>query len=223
VFVGHFGAGMAGKTVAPRLSLGTLLLSAQWADLVWPILLLAGVERVVIVPGLMKTSALDFVSYPVSHSLLALVGWALLLGGVHFLRRRDARAAAVVGALVVSHWFLDVLMHRPDMPVWPGGPRIGLGLWDSVAGTVAAEIALYGAGVALYLRLTRARDRTGVIALWAFLVVLLALWIGALFGPPPPDARTIAWSGLLGWLFLPWAYWIERHRITSLPPASPRV
>ena len=212
MFVGHFGAAMAARPVAPRLSLGTLFLSAQWADLIWPILLLAGIERVVIVPGLMKTSALDFESYPVSHSLVALVAWALLLGGLHFARCRDGRAATVIGALVVSHWFLDVLMHRPDMPIWPGGPRVGLGLWNSVAGTLVAEMALYGAGITVYLRSTRPKDRTGAVALWILIAVLFGLWLAAVFGPPPPSARTIAWIGLLGWLFLPWASWIDRHR-----------
>jgi hypothetical protein len=216
---------MAGKAPAPRLSLGTLLLAAQWADLIWPLLLFVGVERVVVVPGLMKTSSLDFVSYPVSHSLVALLAWAMLLGGIHFARRRNAVAAVIVGALVVSHWFLDVLMHRPDMPIWPGGPRFGLSVWNSVPGTLAAELTLYAAGIAIYARVTRPKDLTGTVAFWFLVLVLFGLWMAALFGPPPPDANTIALSGLLGWLFLPWAYWIERHRTARLsltaPPSPP--
>jgi hypothetical protein len=215
MFVGHFGLAMAARPPAPRVSMGTLLVAAQWADLLWPVLLLLGIERVGVVPGLMKTSALDFQSYPVSHSLVALAGWALLLGGIHFLRRRDGLAAAVIALLVVSHWFLDFLMHRPDMPVWPGGPRYGLGLWNSIPGTLAVETALYVGGAAIYLRITRAKDRIGAWAFAAFFVLLCGLWMAALFGPAPPNARTLAWSGLLGWLFVPWAYWIDRHRELS--------
>jgi hypothetical protein len=219
MFVGHFGAGLAAKGAAPRVSLGTFFLAVQWADLLWPILLLLGVEHVRIVPGLMKASPLDLYDYPWSHSLAALLCWGILFGVVHWLLRRDTGAAVLLGACVVSHWFLDVLMHRPDMPVLPRGPYLGLSLWNSVPGTLAVEGAVYAAGIAIYARVTRPKDRTGVWSLWLLLGLLTALWLGAIFGPPPPSARVIAITTLVGgWLiFLPWGYWIDRHRVRRLP------
>lgn len=222
MFVGHFGAGFAAKSVASRVSLGTLLVSVQWADLIWPLLLLAGVEHVRIVPGLVATSALEFTDYPVSHSLVALVGWGILVGGAVLLSRRDIRAAGVVFAGVVSHWFLDVLMHRPDVPIGPRGPYVGLGLWNSVPATLLVEGGLYAAGIAIYLRTTRPTDRIGSWSFGILVALLAALWVAALFGPPPPDVRTLGWSSLLGWLLVPWAYWIDRHR-TFAPLNRPRA
>ncbi|HTD52635.1 MAG TPA: hypothetical protein VK780_06395, partial [Thermoanaerobaculia bacterium] len=166
MFVGHFGVGLGAKRAAPRVSIGTFFLAVQWADLLWPMLLLAGVEHVRIAPGLMELSALDFYDYPWSHSLAALVVWGILFGAIHWIIRRDLRAALILGLCVVSHWVLDVLMHRPDMPVLPRGPFVGLGLWNSVPGTLVVEGLLYAAGVTLYVRTTRPKDRIGLWAFW---------------------------------------------------------
>ncbi len=216
MFVGHFGVGLAAKRAAPRVSIGTFFLAVQWADLLWPILLLAGAEHVRIVPGLIKLCALDFYDYPWSHSLAALVVWGILFGAIHWIVRRDLATAFILGLCVVSHWVLDVLMHRPDMPVLPRGPYVGLGLWNSVPGTLIVEGLVYAAGITLYVRTTRPKDRVGMWALWLLVGLLSALWIGSLFGSPPPSVLVLALSGLFGWILLPWAYWIDRHReVTS--------
>lgn len=212
MFVGHFGLGLAGKGIVPRVSLGTLFLSVQLADALWPILLLAGIEHVHIVPHMMRASHLNFWDYPVSHSLLALFAWGILFGAVYFLARRSLAGALVLAAGVVSHWVLDFVTHRPDLPVLPRGPYVGLGLWNSLPGTIAVEGGLYALGIAAYTRATRARDATGTWALWSLLVLLAALWLAALLGPPPPSERVLAWSALSGWLVVLWAYWIDRHR-----------
>ncbi|HSS44317.1 MAG TPA: hypothetical protein VLO07_03160 [Thermoanaerobaculia bacterium] len=217
MFVGHFGVGLAAKKLAPRVSLGTLLMSVQFADLLWPVFLVLGVEHVRIVPGLMKASALDLYDYPVSHSLVALAGWAIVFAAASFFFRRDRTAALLLAAGVLSHWPLDVLMHRPDVPVFARGPYRGLGLWDSLPATLAVEGILYAAGIGIYLKATRAKDRIGVYALWALLVLLAVFWLVSLFGPPPQDEKTLAWGGLTAWLFIPWAYWIDRHRISRIP------
>jgi hypothetical protein len=209
VFIGHFGAGFAGKKVAPSVSLGTLFLAAQFADLLWPLLLLFGIEHFRITPGITRVSPLDFYDYPISHSLLALVGWGAVLGGAYLLIRNSVRGAVVVGAAVVSHWVLDFVVHRPDMPVLPGREYLGLGLWNSVPATVLAEVGVYGGGLALYLTATKAKDRVGVWALWTLVLFLFAVWIA---GPPPPDVKSVAVAGLAMWLTVPWAYWIDRHR-----------
>jgi membrane-bound metal-dependent hydrolase YbcI (DUF457 family) len=213
MFLGHFGAGFAGKAAAPRVSLGTLFLAAQLLDLLWPTLLLVGLERVEIAPGATRVTPLDFVSYPISHSLLAVVLWGLALGGVFWLARRSLRGAAVVGALVVSHWLLDLLVHRPDLPLAPGGgARLGLGLWHSLPATLVVELTVLGIGLALYLRRTRARDRAGSLGLWGLVALLLAIYAANLLGPPPPSVAAIAWAGHAQWLLVAWAYWLDRHR-----------
>lgn len=118
----------------------------------------------------------------------------------------------MLAALVVSHWVLDWLTHRPDLPLYPGGPKFGLGLWNSVAGTLAVEIALFVVGAVVYIRATRPKDRIGVVALWSFLAFLLVTYFLSAFGSTVPQPKQVAWAGLLMWLFVPWAYWIDRHR-----------
>jgi hypothetical protein len=214
MFIGHFGLGFAGKKAAPSVSLGTLFLSVQLADGLWPLFLLLGLEHVRIVPGITKLSPFDFYDYPISHSLVALLGWGIAASGAYFVVRRSARGAAVIAAGVVSHWVLDFVVHRPDMPVLPRGPYVGLGLWNSVPATVLLEVGLYAGGLALYVTATRAKDRAGAWSLWALVVLLPAIWISSLFAPPPPSVIPIAVSGLAMWLMIPWGYWIDRHRIT---------
>jgi hypothetical protein len=212
MFLGHYGLALAAKRATPKTSLGTLTLAANLADCLWPILLLLGVETVRVVPGLMAASAFDFTSYPYSHSLAAEAVLGLVLGLAVFALRRDVRSAVVTGLLVLSHWFLDLPFHRPDLPLWPGGPKLGLGLWNSLSITVCSEALLFGVGVWLYASATRAKDAVGTMAFWAFVVVLAALYASAAFGPPPPSPTALAWGTLGLWLLVPWTYWIDRHR-----------
>lgn len=213
MFLGHFGAGFAAKAAAPAVSLGTLFLAAQFIDLLWPTLLLLGLEQVRIAPGITRVTPLEFVDYPISHSLLAVLGWAVLIGVVHRVARGSTRAALVVAALVLSHWLLDLVVHRPDLPLVPGGEaRVGLGLWSSLGGTLAVELSIFAAGLCLYLRRTEAADRAGRWALWGLVAFLLAAHLANLFGAPPPSVAAIAWVGHAQWLLVAWAYWVDRHR-----------
>lgn len=212
MFIGHFAVGFAAKRLAPQASLGTLFFATQFIDLLWPALLLFGVERVQIAPGNTAFTPLDFEHYPWSHSLLAVLNWSVLVGVAYYLVRHDRRTSLVLGLLVVSHWLLDFLTHRPDLPLWPGGEQVGLSLWNSVPGTLVLEIGLFVLGVLIYLRTTRARDGIGRWALVALVVFLAALYAGNLLGPPPPDVTAIAWVGHAQWLLVAWGYWIDRHR-----------
>jgi hypothetical protein len=196
MFLGHFAAALAAKKAAPKTSLGTLVFAAQFADMLWPLLLLLGIEQVRIVPGLLPTSPLDFTSYPISHSLVAQLGWAAILGVAYFMLRRDGWSALLVGALVPTHWLLDFIAHRPDMPIYPGGARYGLGMWNSVPLTIIVEYVLFAAGIAIYVSVTRATGRTGNLALWSLLGLLAVLYPASLFGPPPPSVRVLAWSAI---------------------------
>jgi hypothetical protein len=121
MFIGHYGVALAAKRLAPRASLGTLILAAEFVDALWPIFLMAGIEHVRIAPGITRVSPLGFYDYPISHSLVTVIGWAAGFGIVYFALRRYASGAWVAAALVLSHWFLDALVHRPDMPVTPPG------------------------------------------------------------------------------------------------------
>lgn len=222
MFVGHFGVGFAAKAAAPRVSLGTLFLAAQLVDLLWPTLLLLGLEKVEIRPGITRVTPLDFVSYPISHSLLMAVVWAGLFSGAYLLLRRHAAGALAVFGAVVSHWLLDLATHRPDLPLWPGGgTRVGLGLWDSLPATLVVELALFAAGLALYLRATRPADRTGRFALAGLVAFLLLVHAANLFGAAPPSVEAIAWVGHAQWLLVAWAYWVDRHRVVAAPRPVP--
>src|SRR5580765_1684017 len=187
MFIGHFAVGLAAKRVAPSVSLGTLFVACELVDLLWPVFLLAGIERVRIDPGNTAFTPLDFLSYPWTHSLLMSAAWAALAGVLYLLIRKNARAAIVVGLVVLSHWFLDLVAHRPDLPLAPGGAVYGLGLWNSVPATLLVEGLLFAAGLAVYLKSTRAKDRAGSLGFWALVGVLIVCYLGAAFGPPPPN------------------------------------
>lgn len=213
MFLGHFALALGAKRVAPRASLGALLLAAQWSDLLWPFLLLAGIERVTVAPGDTAATPLRFDAYPISHSLLMLALWALLGGLLYFRLGRDRRGALVVAVLVLSHWVLDVVTHRPDLPLTPWGhTRLGLGLWNAPRLAMAVELLLFAAGVMLYLRATRPLDRTGRYATWAMLVFLVVVHIANSLGPIPPSSQAVGYTALALWLLPLWAWWADRHR-----------
>jgi len=215
MFLGHFGVAFAAKSAAPAISLGMLFVAAQFADLLWPILVLAGVERVEIHPGITAVTPLDFIHYPYSHNLVALVAWGVALGfGYRIVRDGGWRAFWVIAALVVSHWVLDVLVHRPDMPLSLGeSTKVGLGIWNSVALSVALELAMFGGCVAIYARITRAVDRVGTWAFAGLIAFFLVIYAGAVFGPPPPSVQAVAWSGIGMWILVAWAHWVDKHRV----------
>lgn len=228
MFIGHLALGFAAKKAAPRTSLGTLFLAAQLPDLLWPVFLLLGLESAAVAPGNTVVSPLAFLDYPLSHSLLADVGWGFLLAGVYAVIRKNYRGALWLWVLVVSHWVLDFVSHGPDMPLYPSGHLlVGLGLWNSLPATLLVELTMFAAGVAIYARATRPRDRIGSIAFGSLAVVLVLIYLVGIFGPPPPNITAVALAGLAGgWLFLAWAYWADRHRQvvpSQLPAPSPRA
>ena len=213
MFIGHFAVAFAAKRAAPEVSLGTLFLAAQLADLVWPTLVLLGLERFEIRPGITAVTPLDFVHYPYSHSLVGMALCGLVLAALYFALRRRAGAAAIVLAVVLSHWLLDFASHRPDMPLTiDGSSRFGLGLWHSIAATAIVEGALFALCLWIYVRTTRPLDRIGRWSLVGFVVFLVLIYVANLFGPPPPSVAAVAWSAQAIWLLVAWGYWIDRHR-----------
>lgn len=217
--IGHYGVALAAKRPAPRVSLGVLILAAQLVDLIWPVLLLLGVERASITPSDNPFLRLSFDYYPWTHSLLMSVVWGALLGGVYAALRKDRGGAVIVGLLVVSHWVLDWFTHVADLPIYPGGPRVGLGLWRSPGGTMVVEALVFLAGLAIYARTTRPADRTGRWALYPFVGLLALVYVGNAFSPPPADMNTVAWGALAGWILPFFGWWVDRHR-TADPSSS---
>lgn len=213
MFLGHYAAGFAAKPLAPRFSLGAAFLGAQLLDLIWPLLLLAGVEHARIDPGNTAFTPLDFYDYPWTHSLLTAAGWGVAYAIVVYLVTKRPRFAAIGGLLVLSHWLLDAVVHRPDLPLVPhGAAKIGFGLWNHVAATVIVETLLFGIAVALYLRVTRPLDRIGRWALAALILFLVAISAANLVSPPPPSMDAVAWASLSLWLLPLWGWWIDKHR-----------
>jgi len=211
--IGHYAVAMGAKRWAPAASLGTLIAAGAFLDLVWPVLVQLGIEVVTITPGATAVSPLTFVYYPYSHSLLMSVIWGVLFGSLYFIARRYAPGAIAVGLLVVSHWILDAIVHVPDLPLTlDDGVKVGLGLWNSLPLSLAVEVGIFVAGVWIYAATTKHRDSIGLWGFAGMIAFMLLIYAGATFGPPPPDASTVAWSDMGQWLIVALAAWVDRHR-----------
>lgn len=214
MFIGHFAVGFASKPVAPRTSLGWLMAAPQLADILWPVFLLCGWEHVRIDPSATRFTPLDLYDFPLSHSLAALAVWATIFAGIYWVLTRYRAGAVVLWFGVISHWILDWITHRPDMPLYPGSPRFGLRLWDSIAGTMIVELTMFCAGVWLYARATRPRDRIGRYGFAAYVIFMFVLYVGDRFGGPPPDVQSLIWIAIVFVpLILVWSWWFDRHRM----------
>jgi hypothetical protein len=221
MFIAHLGLGLASKRIAPRAPLGVLLLASQIPDILLGLFVATGVEQMRFHPGITKVSPVELVSCPWSHGMLMSLVWSVLAGLLAARLYRERRTGLVVGGLVFSHWLLDWLSHIPDLPLLFGGShRVGLGLWNYPAATMAVELGLYGAGLFLLLQGTRARDRRGHWALASLAVFFAGLFFLNQFGPPPPPdapARLLALPILIFVVLLPWGNWVERHRLARQP------
>jgi hypothetical protein len=215
MFIRHFAVALAAKRAVPTVSLGMLFLAAQLADLVWPNLVLAGIEHVAIDPGNTAYTPLAFVAYPYSHSLVGMTLWGLIAGLTYaWLRHAMPRTAGILALVVVSHWVLDVVSHRPDMPLtFADTTHVGLGLWNSVPDTVVVEALMLAVGLTLYVRTTRARDRIGSVGFWSLVGFLMAINVANVVGPPPPRAGGVAGAAQAMWLLVVWGAWVDRHRV----------
>ncbi|MCG7856841.1 metal-dependent hydrolase [Flavihumibacter sp.] len=213
MFIGHFAAAFAAKKIDSKPSLGTYFLAAQWLDLIWPLLLLTGLEKVELATDPNSPIPLSFTHYPISHSLLAVAGWALLFAVVSYLFNKNLKVAVLLAALVMSHWVLDWFVHIPDLPLTPGSDyKTGLGLWHQKWLVLAIELIFFGVGVLLYTRATLAINKTGAIAFYSLVIFLVLVHLLNIFGPPPTDVQPIAIVGLSQWLLVAWAYWADRNR-----------
>ena len=213
MFIGHFGAGFAGKKFSKSASLGTYFMAAQWIDLIWPILVLFGIEKVEIEPGISSVTPLNFSYYPFTHSLVGVLLWSILFGTIYFFIKKNYKTSIILGLLVLSHWFLDLIVHIPDLPIIPGeGLKVGLGLWNSFAATLIVEGLVFTIGLYLYLKSTKTKNKTGNYYLLGLVIFLVAIYISNLIGPPPESAEAIGIVGNAQWPIILWGYWIDKNR-----------
>lgn len=213
MFLGHFAVALASKKMNSKLSLGASFLAAQWLDLLWPVLLLTGTEEVVINTDTSVPIPLQFTHYPLSHSLLTVIGWALLFAFVFYLRKQNGKAAILIGILVLSHWVLDWLVHIPDLPITPfTQTKVGLGLWNFKFLEICIEMLLFVIGVILYFTSTAAVNKKGNLIFWSLTLFLTLIFIMNIFGAPPSTVKEIAIMGLSQWLLVIWAEWADRNR-----------
>lgn len=212
MFIGHLAVGFALKKTEPRISLGTWFAAAMFLDILWPVFLLLGIEKVAIVPGITRVMPLDLIVVHWSHSLAMAGVWSLLFGAVVFAYVRSRNAFIFSALAVLSHWLLDYATHRADMPLAPHSARYGLELWNSLAGTLIVELGMVFLSVFIYTRGVTAHGKRGWLALTLFVLLLLVMYFMSVFGPPPPNNPTIiAISSLvLIPIVIPWANWIDR-------------
>jgi hypothetical protein len=215
VGVGHIAVGFAAKRWAPRTSLAWLVLSAIFVDLLWSVFVLLGIERARITPGITRSVPLDLQYIPFSHSLIAVIAWGLVLSGAYFARHRDLRVAAVLWLGVFSHWVLDWISHRPDMPILISGPRVGLGLWNHPLPAFCTEAGMLAIGVWLYGTVTRARSRRGAIGFSILVAALFVFNVAAYLGPAPPTITPMAAGNLSMVLLLVLLYYVDRARVLA--------
>ena len=214
MFIGHYAVALGAKKFSPQVSLGVLFLACQLADLIWPSLVLVGLESFTIEPGITAMTPLNFLHYPYSHSLIALALWGTMFAVIYMLlQRAGVRAAIVIALLVISHWVLDALTHRADMPITlDESILIGVGLWNFPVLAVTSELLLFAIGVWIYNRHTVAVNRKGNIGFWALVIFLLVVYAANLLGPPPPSVTAVAWSAQALWLVVLWGFWVDHHR-----------
>src|SRR6266849_1184113 len=216
MFIGHYAVGLASKKLAPRASLGALIAAPILLDLLWPIFLLLGWEHVSIVPNSNPFLRLQFDAYPISHGLVAVIGWATLFASVYFGVTRYLAGTIVIWIGVASHWVLDFIVHLPDLQLDARSRLFGLGLWNHRWLTIAIEVSIFIIGIWIYQRQTRAKDKIGLYAFLAFIAFLILAYAGVSFGPAPPSVKKLAIVTLLTWLMIPWAWWFDAHRETRL-------
>ena len=213
MFIGHFAVALAAKKAAPKVSLGTLFISVQLLDLIWPALVLAGVEHVRIDPEATVVTPLDFYDYPISHSLLGTLVWAAMFAILYFWGRKNWLGAGILAMGVASHWFprpADAQARPASFAEWPR-------IWDSACGTRSPERCSWKARSSrqrpsFTSKRPTASDRIGTYGLGGLLAFLVLVWVGNIFGEPPPSDTVVAVAANALWLVVAWAYWVDRHR-----------
>ena len=203
MFIGHYALAFGAKKINKLPSLALMFIAVQLLDHLWPIFVLLGIESFTIEAGYTELTPLY------SHSLLAAIFWAVIFGGIYFLIKKNKNNALLLGALVISHWVLDLLTHAPDLPLSPfGDTKLGLGLWNYPVVEVIIEFGLFIVGVFYYKKVMQPKRK---FAFWSLVVFLMIVYFMNVLGPPPPSIEAVAWSANAMWLMVLWAWWIEKN------------
>jgi hypothetical protein len=211
MFVGHYSAGFALKAIEPKVPLWVLLLAVQVVDVGWGLLVLAGIEKLRIVPGFLGGSPLDLYYMPYTHSLVAALIWAAAGALLYFSwRREQGRAAALaVAAAIGSHWLLDLLVHAPDLPLYGDQMKLGFGLWAYRGPELLLELVLIWLAALWYGRICPAFAKRGFL----LVAMLTVAQIYNTFAPPPPTPAMMAIAALAAYVAFTWGgAWVERRR-----------
>jgi membrane-bound metal-dependent hydrolase YbcI (DUF457 family) len=219
MFIGHFSLGLGLKRADKTLSLGLLFIATQLPDLIYGFNLLTGIEKVNIVASSNPLTAAEYPFYPYSHSLLATLLWAglvalIILAATHRSSQQKSKTALIMSTAVLSHFFLDVITHNPDIDLLGNGAfKIGLGLWNSPVASYIVEAVLLVTGLWIYLRATKGATLSGKYGLPSLTAILLILNAVSTFGPPPTNIGYFAVMVLvayLGTIFA--AFWLDKKR-----------
>lgn len=223
MLIGHIAVALGFKKAAPRTSLGTLLLAAQWSGLLWPIFLILGWQHLRIASGITLAGASEATSHPLALSLIIDFGWALILAGVYLVFTKNRRGAFVIWLCVMAGWLLDFVVYRPGFRLYPGGREMaGMGFWNSAASAFLIEGVLFAAGVIIYSRSTWAEDKIGDYAFRTFVGLLVFIYLLALMTTPLAGGTSVGTAGFFGWFLVAWAYWFDQHR-TPYKPVIPTI
>jgi hypothetical protein len=187
MFIGHWAPALVAATHPRAPKLGTLFIAGQLVDWAFFGFVLAGVERMRLVPGTSVMNPMDLYHMPYTHSLLGSIVWAAGFAALLWLWRRDAVTAMIGGAVVLSHWFLDLIVHVPDLTLWGSAPKLGLGLWNHPAIAMPLELGLTFGALIFYIIRTRAAKASGRIALGILALALMTVQTINWFGPPPEE------------------------------------
>ncbi len=210
MFLAHYGVAFASKKFSPSTPIWVFVCAASFLDLLWPIFLLLGLEKVSIAPGITKVTPLDFYHYPISHSLLAVIGWSVVFGITYYIFSKDKMGSLLSALLVSSHWFLDLLVHRPDLPLdLTHSKTYGFGLWNFPIVTYLLEFGILFFGLNVYFK-TYDLNKKQKLVLLSLAVFLSIIYLMNIFGPPPPSTKAIALAGNALWLLVLWSYFVER-------------
>ena len=220
MFIGHYAAAFAARAVKPAVPLWVLFVAVQLVDFAWAAFIITGVEHVRIEPGLMAASSLDLYHMPWTHSLVAALIWSVAAGAIYMLFKRGGSAlmaGVIIAAAVFSHWLADLIVHAPDLAVYPGGPKLGFGLWNSLFWSQLVEVGLLLIGFAIYMAKTQPTSRLSAYTPWALIVFMLALQAYShLPMETVPSIQQFAMTGLVGYSLLCVMAWaVDRKRLAA--------
>jgi hypothetical protein len=217
MLVGHYAVALIAKRTEPRINLGTLVLAAMFADIAWCVFMIFGLEQVQFKSGMGAGKYFSATNIALSHSLLMDVVWATALALAYLLRRGYQRGSLVIFFVVLSHWLLDFVSHRPDLPIAPQmHTYVGLGLWNSIPATLLVEGSFWCFAVILYVRCTRSKSLLAAFFFWIGIILLTLVWFGNIAGSPPQNPKAAPFASLTVFLLtLAWAYWIDRVRVAG--------